>query len=353
MNGNRALEQATVLDAVVFRVDGQAFTRTDVLRWAERHDAEFARRVRRRLGLAAQADDDDPAESAIEKCAENFRYDRGLEDAGAMQQWLEQRAISVETWWEALRRSVLESTAVHSTDEALPETGLDALNAEDWRADLCATDLLDSAVRDLASRAAVATERGRAGRVSSTAGDASAAPEVSVPWDELGIGDERLAECDARLDALAAAWESWRSAIVTDAALKSVVDHHRLEWLVVDVVLSWWPGADAAREAIWCVKEDGQALEAVSRDAHQPAEPSVLLLEDAPPPLHDVLLAAAPGDVVGPVEVGTQWVVALVKNKRPPSLTEAPVRAAAERAVERNAATPLLDRHVAWPDSPP
>jgi hypothetical protein len=353
VNRNPALEPMTVLDAVVFRVDGRAFTRSDVLRWAERHDAAFAARVRRRLVLAALAADDEPPESMVEDVAATFRYDRGLEDADAMQQWLQERHVSVEAWWEALRRSVLETIPARDTGDAEAEIEDDAATGEEWLADLCATDLLDSAVLDVARRVAVSRERDRAEHSSSAVSDASAATEAFVPWDELGVDAERLAECDARLDALTATWESWRSEIVTDAALKSVVDHHRLEWLVVDVVLSWWPSADAAREAIWCVKDDAQTLEAVSREAHRPVELSVLLLEDTPASLHDLLLAAAPGDVVGPVEVGTQWVVATVRNKRPPSLTEARVRAVAERAVERAAAAAMLERHVVWPDSRP
>jgi hypothetical protein len=343
----------TVLEAVVFRVDGRPFTRSDVLRWAERQDAVFVTRVRQRFALAALAADDEPPDSAVEDAAATFRYDRGLEDADAMQQWLQERHVSIEAWWEALRRSVLETMPARATGDAEAEIEDDAAAGEEWLADLCTTDLLDSAVLDVARRVAVSRERGHAEHSSSAIRDASVATVEFVPWDELGVGAERLAECDARLDALTTTWESWRSQIVTDAALKSVVDHHRLEWLVVDVVLSWWPSADAAREAIWCVKDDGRTLEAVSREAHRPVELSVLLLEDTPASLHDLLLAAAPGDVVGPVEVGTQWVVASVRNKRPPSLTEARVRAAAERTVERAAAAALLERHVVWPDKRP
>jgi hypothetical protein len=340
----------TVLDAVVFRVDGQEFTRSDVLRWAERHDAAFASRVRRRLALAARAGDDEPPESVVDEAAANFRYERGLEDADAMQRWLDQRNVSVEAWWEALRRSVLETTPAPATPGEEPEVEDDEASPEEWLADLCSTDLLGSATLDLARRVAVSKERGLAEASASAAGDAFPG---FVPWDALNVDAGRLAECDARLDSLTAPWESWRSEVVTGAALKSAVDHHGLEWLAVDVVLSWWPAEDEAREALWCVKDDGQELEAVAREAHRPAEPSVLLLEDTAPALHDLLLAAAAGDVVGPVQVGTQWVVASVRSKRPPSLADARVRAVAERVVERAAAAGILERHVVWPDPRP
>ncbi len=340
----------TVLDAVVFRVDGRAFTRSDVLRWAERHDAAFVARARRRIALAGLAADDEPPEAVVEELAANFRYDRGLEDADAMQQWLEQRQLSVEAWWEALRRSVLETAAAQPTGDSVLEV---KQTAEEWRADLCATDLLDSAALDLASRAVVATQRAHVERVTSAVNDAPAPTEGLVPWDELGVDADHLQECDARLDALTAPWESWRTEVVTDAALRSAVGHHRLEWLVLDVVQSWWPSADAAREAVWCVKDDGQQLEDVARAAHQAAEASVLLLDDTPPALHDLLLAAAAGDVVGPVEVGTRWMVASVRDKRPPSLAEARIRAMAAHAVERHAVAAMLERHVVWPDSRP
>jgi hypothetical protein len=343
----------TVLEAVVFRAGNRAFTRADVLRWAERHDASFAARVKRRRALAALASEDEPPDSVVEEAAANFRYDRGLEDAGDMQLWLEKRQLSVDAWWEALRRSALEATPATATGDTIPEAEDDAATSESWLADLCATDLLDSAALDLARRVAVAMEQDRVERTAAAADGASAEPQAIVPWDTLGVDPEQLTACDARLDALTAAWKSWRPGVVTDAALKSVVDHHRLEWLVLDLMQSWWPSADSAREAMLCVSDDGESLEAVSRDAHQPVEPSVLLLEDAPPALHDRLLAAAAGDVVGPVEAGRQWVVASVRGKRPPSLAESLVRAAAERAVERAATTAMVERHVAWPDARP
>jgi hypothetical protein len=101
------------------------------------------------------------------------------------------------------------------------------------------------------------------------------------------------------------------------------------------------------------VKDDGQALETVAREAHRPVEQSLLRLEDTPATLHDLLLAATAGDVVGPVEVGAQWVVASVRHKSPPSLADATVREVAERTVLNAAAVKLLERHVAWPESRP
>jgi hypothetical protein len=345
----------TVLDAVVFTVDGQVFTRLDVLRWAERHDAAFAARVRRRRALAALAGDDEPSETDVEAATSNFRYDRGLEDAAAMERWLDERALSVDAWWEAIRRTVLEAGPPLVAIDALRDDAVvdEEDSAGEWLADLSATDLLDAAVTDVARRAAVAREAGGAAEAPPPPGATPAPGDPIVPWGALGVSATRLAECDVRLEALAAAWERWHPGVVTEAALKTAVDHHRLEWLVVDVVISWWPGADAAHEAIWCVRDDGQPLDDVARDAHVPFESSVLLLDEAPAALHDPLLAAASGDIVGPVDAQGRVIVASVRSKRPPSLADAMVRAAAGHAVERAAAVPLLERHVAWPGSRP
>ena len=200
MNRNSALEPVSVLDEVVFRVDGQAFTRSDVLRWAERHDAAFAARVRKRLALAASAAADEPRESVVEEAAASFRYDRGLEEADAMQRWLEQRDVSAEAWWEALRRSVLETMPARSTLGGAPEIEDGEASAEEWLADLCATDLLDEATLEVARRAAVSSQR-VAARVSASA----TATAAVVPWDELNVDAGRLAEYDARLDSLTSA----------------------------------------------------------------------------------------------------------------------------------------------------
>ncbi len=330
------LDPQAVLDAVVLRSDGLVVPRREVLRWAARFAPSIAARADRRAALAALALDDETIDAEVENAAAEFRYERELESSDALTAWLAARGLSVDAWWEAVRRGVLErrfdglpvpSGDAPGPDDADPgdagtlEEKADEEDADARIAELVVTDLLEPAVQALARRIAVA----RAAEVS--------LPEAGgLPHDELE-----------------AAWRRWRTEACAEAQLQVAVDRERLAWLVLDLTRSRWPTLDAAREAVSCVRHDGSPLEEVARDAGAPAAASRCLLANVPEVLHDALLTAASGELVGPVELPTHWEVVLVRAKRTPSLSDPLVRAAAEREVEARAAAPLVLQHVQWP----
>ncbi len=312
-----------VLDALVFRVGDGAVTRAEILRWAERFDPAFVARDARRTALGALDDEDVGVDEAeIDEAAAEFRYERDLEASETLIAWLTARGLTVEAWWEAVRQSVLER---RFAGQALPphdrlEDDADATEAR--HAALVVTDILQAATTALARRAAVAQSLGR--------------------WPPAA------GTLDAGHDVLEAIWVPWRSALMTDDALRQAVARDRLAWLVLDLVQSDWPNIEAAREALSCVRYDARELEDVAREAHAPLAIASRLLADVPDALHDALLNAAPGEFVGPIELPPRWSVALVRAKRAASLDEPLVRAAAERTIESRAATPLVEQHVAW-----
>jgi len=312
-----------VLDAVVFRVGDTAVTRGEVLSWARRFDAAFVAREARRAALGALDDDATGLEEAeVEEAAAEFRYARDLEQSEALIAWLTARGLTVEAWWEAVRQSLLER---RFEGRALPphDGPRDDAEADEARhAGLVVSDVLAAPTTALARRAAVAQSLGR------------------WPPDAVTLDD--------RHDLLEAVWVPWRRALMTDDALRQAVARERLSWLVLDLVRSDWPNVEAAREAVSCVRHDGLELETVAREARAAVEAVSRLLADVPEALHDALLNAAPGELVGPMEQPPHWTVALVRAKRAASPDEPLVRDAAERAIEARAVAPLVDRHVTW-----
>ena len=334
-------DAVSALDQVVFLADGREYRRLDALRLAERSDVQLAGRMRRRLRLDVRDEYIDLVDRLLEEAGVEFRYARGLEDAGETVRWLEANDLTLDSWTDAIRRSVLERLpplVVVEMDDR--EHGIG--DADVWLPDLAVTDLMESAVDSLARRVAVALE------VPAASGES--APRVAlanvVPWAALGVGDLALAACDARLDALEPAWTSWLATAVTEAAMLAAADHHRLEWLVYRLTLSWWPTEDAAREASWCVRDDDDPLPDVARAAGAPALETELRLESAPAAIQDLLVAAANGDLVGPVADGPAWLLAAIVEKRPPALGEPLVRQAAAAHVMRALAAPRVERVI-------
>lgn len=322
-----------VLDAVLFEVGGRAITRGLVWQWARLRRADVAARIAERARLGAGVPDDEAAvDEAVEAEAAEFRYARGLESSDDLLRWLESKGLSVDGWWESLRRTVLERRAADGRDVAPPEEADEEADEEPGdeeevrRADLAVTDLLDGATQALAARLAVALDTRQ-----------WVLPEA--------VAEEALAGAFAELEAI---WTPWREAALGEAALQAAVDRERLSWLVLDVEQTVWPAEDAAREAVSCVRYDGMTLDELAAEAGTTALRTTLVLADVPEALHDALLVAAPDELVGPVAVGARWFVLRLHAKRPPTLADPLVRAAAARSVETRAAAAAVARHVTW-----
>src|SRR5262249_42589397 len=61
---------------------------------------------------------------------------------------------------------------------------------------------------------------------------------------------------------------------------------------------------DAAREALFCVREDGMSMEEVAAEGRYPYEQVNFVFEDLPPDSQQALLRVAAGDVLEPTPRG-------------------------------------------------
>ena len=331
-----APDPRTVLDAVVFRIGDAPVTRVEIRRWAERFDPSFVARVARRAALGGlDLAEDASINAEAETEASEFRYARELESAESLVEWIAAQGITVESWWEAIRRSVLErryaGQRIAGRDAGAGEADPDD-EAGVRVADLVVADLRGPAAEALARRFAVAR---------AVAQWSPVAMPVAMPVASPVAYDDRH-------DALERIWSDWRSALTTEEALQQAVSREPLSWLVLDLVQSDWSSVDAAREAVSCVLVDGGDLEEVARAAGVGVEERSCLLAEVPDALHDALLTAAPGDVVGPIALPPRWVVARLLRKRVPSLREPLVRAAAARDLESRSAAPFVEQQVVW-----
>lgn len=330
----------TILDTVVFRCGDVAVTRMEARRWAARFDPSLSTRVARRAALGALDLAEDPTlDAEVDADSSEFRYARELESADSLMEWLASHGLTVDSWWESIRRSVLER---RFSGRPLPPHGMDGTEQDEDAegvelADLVVADLLSPAAEALACRFALAQSLSPASRGVSPVPSPVASPR----------------EVDEAHDALERSWGPWRSALMTAEALQQSVNRERLSWIVLDFVQSTWPSADAAREAVSCVLVDGDDLGEVAREAAADVEERTCLLSEVPGAWHDDLLTAARGDVVGPLASSPHWVVIRLRDKRAPTLDEPLVRSAAERDLERRATAPLVGTHITWPERLP
>lgn len=338
----------------VFRLGSRPYTWLDVALGAmlrgdwERFEAHL------RAGAAGAAEADRmgawPEAHEVEEAATAFRYARDLLTSEETEAWLADAGLTLETWSEVLARDLLRARLAEQPD-ALPAPG--ALPEDD---ELIAAEGLCSGMfavfaHTLAERMALAATASGAVDTAGVAADVADARRRHAAWLAALDGGE----VDRRLAHLAAA-DRAAGAVARDAAVETALAQHldrfRLEWMRVDLERLSFGTAEAAREAAWCVREDGLTLSEVAMESRQPVQDVRALLDTLEAPLRDAVLSARLEEVVGPVDVGGRFDVALVVGKGPATLADPLVRARAERSVIEAVTARAVLAHVTWVGKP-
>lgn len=295
-------------DRLVFTVGSAGFRRRDLVAAAEAW-GEWARLVQ--VVREELACDGRPVEAGeVTAAANGFRRARGLLAAEDLEAWLAERDVSVADWLDHVRRSLLRDRG------GIPDTLPPASGQGVWVHGICSGVLGELAER-LAAGAACAVAQ-------------------TLPVDPAS---------PARLDA---ARERLGAAAASEAALGRELGARRLEWTSVDCRTCLFPDREVAAEAALCIREDGRAFEDVAGEAGVETRRARLLAGELEPELAAALLAAEPGELVGPVEIPGGSRLALVEAKTPPSSADPALRARAAAIVAARAVARAVDEHVRW-----
>ena len=292
-----------------------------------------------------------PHASRVEEAATAFRYDRDLLTTDETLAWIERAGLTIDEWTDFLVGRLLR----HQWNGRLGDLlrchgGSLTITDSAFSAEGICSGWFDHQAMTLAARAAVC-----ATFVDMTCEPVDLAPIQRTRRDHaawlaaLDPGDlARLAHL-ARLEST---FEAQKRAIVTPEALAALVARHRLDWMRVDLERLVFDSADAAREAAWCVREDGVTLSDVAIESRLQLHDSRELLERLEPELRDVVLGAGSDRLIGPVQVGSRYEVGWVVAKTPPDLADPLVYARAAEAVVEHMVGNAVRSHVHWVDRP-
>jgi hypothetical protein len=277
----------------LFRVGDDVYRWSDVVEHARATGAwdEIADRVR--AGFAALAELGAPPPEELEAAAREYRYERGLLAADDLDAWLVRRGLTVADWHAYLER--LARAAFTGTPA--PQPVPDDLT---WAEGICSGHLEELAL-ELAQLAAVGTD-----------------------LDEF------------RRDA------------ATGEAIAREIQASRLEWQRVSYGVLRLDSEDAGAEAALSVRSDGIPLAEVARRAGTEVEERDGFLDEAEPELAPRLMAANPGDIVGPIQSGDSFLLAQLRTRIAPTAEDEAVRARAANAVADRAISRLTDERVVW-----
>jgi hypothetical protein len=305
----------------LFAVEGINYTWQDVLAWSDARGtlSSFSERSRRGSLSLRRADEhgNRASSEAVSAAAASFRYGRGLLSAEQLSGWLSRWELSVTEWGEYLERTLLLDDG--NTEGA--ETAVDGEAAAE-------AEYVDAVCSGFLEREALAF-----------ASDMALADLTPIE----AAGDQRTM-VERTLVAAAIA----RRNAASEPGVEREIARHGLDWTRLELDVLELEDSGAAREAAMCIRVDGSGIDEVAAAVSAPVNHLSVYLGDLEPWLQPALLAAQPGELVGPVEEDDQFVLLAVNDRRPASPEDPELRRRAESALVERAVRRATESRVRW-----
>jgi hypothetical protein len=138
--------------------------------------------------------------------------------------------------------------------------------------------------------------------------------------------------------------------VATPELIRRELELGRLEWIRLECRVIQFETEPLAREAALCLREDGLAIEDVAADAHAPVQEMRFYLGELDPEVQPRLLAAVPGELVGPVPFDQGHALFLVVDKTLPTEADPELRQRVENRAVARVVADQVNRRVRWRD---
>ncbi len=321
----------------VFHAGSRVFRWEDVVLAAELWGDWKLIEERALQNLAVLASVDSGTESAvpedeIDKAADDFRYERDLITAEELERWLSRWRLDAETWLGWIHATLLRDRLPGIVFSGRPEAEVRQVELAVLAEAVCSGEL-ERLGRQLAARAAIA-ERER--------------EREKVADDEDRNSAGSLAERREVLARLELSYERFREEVLTPDALAARVKARLTDWTRISCSVLRLSAEDAAREAAMAVRQEGVDLGTLAEEIGEATEDGVEFLEEAEPEVRDILLSARPGELVGPVNVGDEFVLVSVRAKTPPAPDDPEVLERAESSLLEGLVAREVDNRITW-----
>jgi len=336
--GNNEYSARDVIEAAFFRGEAEPVW-IEFLRGAAAED----RAVEQELDLP---------DGAIEDAAEEFRYQHDLITAEETEQWLADHRLTMADFTDYFSRQYWRT----NLDEKIePETvGFARAPAElreTFVAEVILSGALDRWSNPLMWRlAALAMDASEKADHESTARELKVflernkmdAAKLKLWLDEIGRDEEWLDQMLAMEEAYRAQCDS----VLTSQAQTKEMATMRLPLTRFAAEMIEVESGDAAKEALFCIREDGMSMKDVATEGRYPYRTISFLQEDIPDNLQQKFLSVVAGDVLEPLPRGDGFQLYRVTEKIEPRADDPAVRQRVDERILRRHFSELASKAV-------
>jgi hypothetical protein len=324
------------IDAAIFRAELKP-------KWKEFLDRVEAENRADKLDL-------DIDESAISSAAEAFRYEKDLITAEETEAWLTKHGLTLDDFIDYFTRQYWRS----SLDQEVGADEVEYHSASPELRDVFLADLILSGELDRMTSALMCR---LAARCADKNPDASAiADEERKFFDRSGVKPAQLPNW---LETLGRDSEWFHETLAAEAAYRTQCDSllapavHERELVALRLLLTQFEteiieleSHDAAKEALFCVREDGMSMEDVATEGRYPYRRVDFVLEDISADAQQRFLSAAAGDLLEPMARGDGFELWRIVKRIEPQLDDPTVKSRIHRRLHDRHFSELISKHV-------
>ena len=269
-------------------------------------------------------------ESAISAAAEEFRYRHDLITAEETERWLSNRGLTFEDFSDYFARQY----CVGAVGEDLSPERIGYTSAAPELRDLFLAELiLSGALAEITNKLMWRLAARCAGK--EPAPDAIDAEKrkflhrIAIEAAQLSSWLEETGRDSQWLDemlAIEAAYGARCDTLLVPEARQRELMALRLRLTRFEIELIELESHDSAKEALFCVREDGMSLEEVATEGRYPYRRANFLLEDLPPNAQQKYLSVSEGDLLEPMPHSDGFELCRVIKKVEPRLEDPTVK---------------------------
>jgi hypothetical protein len=280
-------------------------------------------------------------ESSISSAAEAFRYEYDLITAEETEAWLANRGLTFDDFSDYFTRQYY-ATAIR--EKIVPDEVEYQCASPDLRrsflTELILSGDLDQLTTDLMARLAAHCAGQEPTPEAIAAEERKFLHRNRIKSAQRASWLEKLGRDSKWLDeilAIEVAYGTHCDRLLVPEARRHELMALRLPLTQFEIEVIELESHDAAREALFCVQQDGMSMEEVAAEGHYHYRRSDLLLEDLPLDAQQRFLSTSAGDVLEPIARGDGFELCRVVNKIEPHADDPAVKSRIDQR--------LLNRH--------
>lgn len=302
---------------------------------------------KRATELDLELDDD-----AFDAAAESFRYQHDLITAEETEHWLAARGLTLDDFSDYFVRrcwadAKLAGLQIEKADYVSAPPDL----RDRFSIDLILSGQLQEFTTRLGWRLAVDCAETDVSPESAAAEKDKFLERVEIsesqlaPWLEQLGRDEQWLEGQARMEA---AFCRRRESLVGPQTHARELSSLRLPLTKFETEVIELESADAAKEALFCVREDGMSMEEVANEGRYPFRRTDFLLEDLDAEAQQRFLSAGNGQLLDPIQRGDGFELCRVIQRIEPQADDPGIQSRIEQRILTRHFAELSSKHVTF-----